>query len=84
MWTFVTLTKYLAKIFQGREEKRLGLRLSESHYVAIPRDFLGLHRSMVLLADVMFVNNILFLVTKSRKIGFVTGENTHRLGRIGS
>ena len=34
-------------------------------YVAIPRDFLALHWRVTLMADVMFVNNVPFLVTLS-------------------
>ena len=41
-------------------------------YVAIPRDFLALHRFVYLVSDVMFVNNIPFLITVSRGIKFVT------------
>ena len=44
-------------------------------YVAIPRDFLKLHTHVTLVADVMFVNNIPFLVTLSRGIKFVTAEH---------
>ena len=43
-------------------------------YVAIPRDFLALHRFVSLVADVMFVNNIPFLITIYRGIKFVTVE----------
>ena len=43
-------------------------------YVAIPRDFLALHRFVSLVEDVMFFNNIPFLITTSRGIKFVTVE----------
>ena len=43
-------------------------------YVAIPRGFLAFHRFVSLLADVMFVNNLTFLITLSRGIKFLTVE----------
>ena len=43
-------------------------------YVAIPRYFLALHRFVSLVEDVMFVNNIPFLITMSHGIKFVTVE----------
>ena len=44
-------------------------------YVGIPRDFLKLHTHVTLIANVMFVNNIPFLVTLSCGIKFVTAEH---------
>ena len=44
-------------------------------YVDIPRDFLALHKYVNLVADVMFVNNIPFLITMSSGIKFVTVEH---------
>jgi len=44
-------------------------------YVEIPKDFLLLHRSVTLVADVMFVNNVPFLITMSRGIKFITVEH---------
>ena len=44
-------------------------------YIAIPRDSMRLHKYVVLVADVMFVNNIAILITMSRKIKFVTVEH---------
>ena len=44
-------------------------------YVQIPRDFIKLHKYVALVADVMFVNNIPFLITMSRKIKFITVEH---------
>ena len=43
--------------------------------VAIPRDFMKLHKFVTLVADVMFVNSVPFLVTSSRGIKFVTAEH---------
>ena len=43
-------------------------------YVAILRDFLKLHTPVTLVANMIFVNNIAFLVTLSRGIKFVTAE----------
>ena len=43
-------------------------------YVAIPRDFWEWYRFVSLVADVMFVNNITFLITMSRGIKLVTVE----------
>ena len=48
-------------------------------YVAIHRDFLALHRFVSLVADVIFVNNIHFLITMSHGIKFVTFEYTSYL-----
>ena len=43
-------------------------------YVEIPRDFVKLHKHVMLVADVMFVNGLPFLVTSSRGISLVTIE----------
>ena len=42
--------------------------------VAIPRDFMLLHKNVVLVCDIMFVNNVAFLITMSRGIKFITVE----------
>ena len=42
------------------------------YYVAVPRDFLEMHKYVTLVSDVCFVNNVAFLVTMSRGIKFVT------------
>ena len=47
------------------ETTRRALERVITDYVAIPRDFLKLHTHVTLIADVMFVNNIPFLVTLS-------------------
>ena len=46
--------------------------------VAIPRDFMKLHKFVTLVADVMFVNSVPFLVTSSRGIKFVTAGGRDR------
>ena len=42
------------------------------YYVAVPCNFLVLHKYVTLVADVWFVNNVEFLITMSRGIKFVT------------
>jgi hypothetical protein len=42
--------------------------------VTIPRDLVLLHKSVVLTADIMFVNGWPFLLTRSRKIQLITVE----------
>ena len=44
-------------------------------YVAVPRDFLKLQKNVTLVVDVMFVNNLPFLITMSRNIRYVTVEH---------
>jgi len=46
----------------------------EAQFIKIPRDFYELHRFVTLAADVMFVNGIPFLTTRSRDIKFRTIE----------
>ena len=43
--------------------------------VAIPRDFLKLHKYINLVYDVMFVNKIPFMITMSLGIIFITVEH---------
>jgi len=43
-------------------------------YVKIPWDFVELHKYVMLVADIMFVNGLPFLVTSSRGISLVTIE----------
>ena len=43
-------------------------------YVAVPRNFLALHKHVTLVGDVCFVDNVVFLVTMCRGIKFVTIE----------
>ena len=45
-------------------------------YVAITRNILVLHKYVTFVEDVVFVNNITFLITMSRGIKFVKVENT--------
>ena len=40
----------------------------EPEYIVIPKDFILLHKKVVLVADILFVDNMAFLVTLSRKI----------------
>ena len=42
--------------------------LVEENYIIIPRNVMRLHKHAVVVADVMFVNNIVFLINLSRKI----------------
>ena len=44
-------------------------------YVAVPRDFLKLQKNVTLVVDVMFVNNLPFLITLSRNIRYITVEH---------
>ena len=43
-------------------------------YVAIPKYFLGFHKYVTPVADVMFFNNVPYLITMSRGIKFVAVE----------
>ncbi len=43
-------------------------------YVKTPRDFIQMHKYVTLVADVLFVNGLLFLVTSSRGISLITIE----------
>ena len=45
------------------------------YYIAVPKDFLKLHKFVTLVADVMFVDDAPLLITVSRGIKFVTVEN---------
>ena len=47
----------------------------DPEYITIPKDFILLHKKIVLVADVMFVNSVAFLVTMSRKIKFLMVEH---------
>ena len=42
--------------------------------VVIPRDFVRLHKFVMLTADIMFVNGIPYLLTRSRGIQLITVE----------
>ena len=46
----------------------------DPEYTQIPRDFYELHHFVTLTADVMFVNGLPFLVTRSRDIKMITTE----------
>jgi hypothetical protein len=43
-------------------------------YVKIPGDFVEMHKYVTIVAEVMFVNGLLFLVTSSRGISLITIE----------
>ena len=45
-----------------------------TYYVDVPSNFLVLHKYVTLMEDVCFVDNVVFLVTMSRGIKFVTVE----------
>jgi hypothetical protein len=44
------------------------------NYLEIPWDFVKMHKHLVLVVDVMFMNGLPFLVTSSRGISLVTIE----------
>ena len=46
-------------------------------YVEIPWDFVELHKHVMLVADIMFVNGLPFMVTSSIGISLVTIEYLH-------
>jgi hypothetical protein len=43
-------------------------------YVKIPQDFVEMHKYVMIVADLMFVNGLPFLVTSSREISLTTIE----------
>ena len=45
------------------------------YYVAVPKDFLKLHKFVITMSDVMFVNIAPFLITMACGIKFVTIEH---------
>ena len=47
----------------------------ETDQLPIPRDYYRLNHFVTLTADVMYVNGVTFLVTKSRKIQLITAEH---------
>eukprot|EP00804_Cyclotella_cryptica_P007796 CCRYP_001377-RA/>CCRYP_001377-RA protein AED:0.71 eAED:0.39 QI:0/0/0/0.66/0/0/3/0/576 len=58
---------------QGRTVRSRPERV-RTEIVAIPWDFVRLHKFVVLTADIMFVNGIPFLLTRSRGIQLITVE----------
>ena len=74
--------KNLAGI-RGKTTRRKPERV-RTDYVRIPKEFIEMHRSVTLMADVMFVNKIAFLVTFSRGIGLITVEHlpTRNAGQL--
>ena len=61
----------LANLRGKTTEKKEHVRVD---YVKIPRDLVNMHTYVTLVADVMFVNDLPFLVTSSRGICLVTIE----------
>ena len=45
-----------------------------SNYVKIPKDILQLHKTVLLAADIMFVNGMALLVSISRHVKFTTAQ----------
>eukprot|EP00804_Cyclotella_cryptica_P019093 CCRYP_021211-RA/>CCRYP_021211-RA protein AED:0.16 eAED:0.16 QI:0/0/0/0.66/1/1/3/0/1057 len=58
---------------RGRTVRRRPERVT-TDVVAVPRDFVRLHKFVTLTADIMFVNGIPFLLTRSRGIQLITVE----------
>ena len=44
----------------------------ETEYLSIPDDYRRLHHFVTLMADIMFINEVPFLITQSRKIRLYT------------
>ncbi len=59
---------------RGKRVRRKPKRVV-TDYVEIPKQFLSIHGHVTLVADVMFVNSILFLVLASRSINLITIEH---------
>ena len=66
--------KIYGPILCGTKGKTVSQKVDHvmTDYVAIPRDFLALHRFVYLVSDVMFFINITFLITMPCGIKFVT------------
>lgn len=62
---------------RGRTVRRRPERVT-TNIVSIPRDFVLLHKFVTLTADIMFVNGVPFLVTRSRNIQLITVEFLRR------
>ena len=45
-------------------------------YIQIPRDFIQMHKFITLTANVMFVNDLTFVITFGQGIGLITLEFT--------
>jgi len=75
--TLTTLSECLVLISLILGGKQLGQNRNafESKYVQIPRVCVQLHKYIMLVADVMFVNGLPFLVTSSRGSSLVTIEH---------
>ncbi len=71
---------------RGKTVRRKPERV-RTEYVDIPRVILDVHGSVTLVADVMFVNDVPFLVSSSRNINLITIEHapqrtTSKLGSL--
>ena len=44
------------------------------NYMKIPKDFIGMHKYVILVADILFVNDLPFLITSLQDICLVTVE----------
>ena len=60
---------------QGKTVRQKPERV-ETHYVQIPKEFMTTHEFVTLMADVIFVNNLAFMITFRRGIGLLTMEFT--------
>ena len=65
---------YLAGI-RGKTTRRKPEQVKTDD-VKIPREFMTVHKFVTLIADVIFVNNLAFVVTFARGIGLITVEFT--------
>ena len=45
-----------------------------SDYIEIPRELIKAHKGVILCADIMFINEVPFLVTMSKNIQFITSR----------
>ena len=58
---------------KGKTTRKKPIQVKES-FIPIPKELISKHKSVVLSADVMFVNKMPFLVSISKNIKFTTGE----------
>eukprot|EP00957_Ditylum_brightwellii_P025330 1916487-Ditylum_brightwellii.AAC.1 len=43
-------------------------------YIEVPRDLIDLHKEVTVVADILYINKILFLTSVSRNIKFTTAQ----------
>ena len=43
-------------------------------YIQIPRDLVQMNKYVTLTADVMFINNLAFVITYGKRISLITAE----------